>query len=148
MSNALTVGRLNFAPIQRLSIGLDDMLDELSRMTTGEIESNYPPHNLIKYNDDTFAIELAVAGFDLNDIDISLENNHLTVTGSKSEKESIESTYLHKGISSRNFVKTFTLGHHIVVNGANMKNGMLSISLVRVLPENLKSRKISISTGE
>lgn len=145
MSNTLTLGRVNFGPWNRMTIGLDEMLEELSRMTSsGDNESNYPPHNLIKFNDEAYAIEMAVAGFDLEDIDINLENNHLVVSGSKSSKDVIESTYIHKGISARDFVKTFTLGNYIEVNGANLKNGILSISLAKVLPDNMKSRKISI----
>lgn len=140
--------RWDMRPYVKLSVGLEELFDELTRMTSTVSETNYPPYNIIRYTDDTYAVELAVAGFDLDEIDINLENNHLTVVGNHKDKPTVESQYLHRGISSRNFTKTITLGNHIVVNGANMKNGMLTISLVRVLPENLKSRKIQINSNE
>lgn len=147
MSNTLTLGRINFNPLNRMTIGLDEMLEELTRMTSSGDTENYPPHNLIKINDEAYAIEMAVAGFELDDIDINLENNHLIVSGSRSSKSSVESTYIHKGIGARDFVKTFTLGNYIEVNGANLKNGILSISLARILPKNMKSQKISIKNN-
>jgi molecular chaperone IbpA len=147
----MTTERLTWdlRPYTKLSVGLDEFFDELARMSAvSQPDSNYPPYNIIKYNDDTFAIELAVAGFDLDDIDIDLEGNHLIVSGTHKVRDTLETTYIHRGISSRNFEKTITLGNHIQVNGATMKNGMLTISLVRIVPDELKRRKISITTSE
>jgi len=147
----MTAERLawDIRPYTKLSVGLDEFFDELARMSAvSQPDSNYPPYNIIKYNDDTFAIELAVAGFDLDDIDIDLEGNHLIVSGTHKVRDSLETTYIHRGISARNFEKTITLGNHIQVNGATMKNGMLTISLVRIVPDELKRRKISITTNE
>jgi len=147
----MTAERLawDLRPYTKLSVGLDEFFDELARMSAvSQPDSNYPPYNIIKYNDDTFAIELAVAGFDLDDIDIDLEGNHLIVSGTHKVRDTLETTYIHRGISSRNFEKTITLGNHIQVNGATMKNGMLTISLVRIVPDELKRRKISITTSE
>jgi molecular chaperone IbpA len=147
----MTAERLawDIRPYTKLSVGLDEFFDELARMSAvSQPDSNYPPYNIIKYNDDTYAIELAVAGFDLDDIDINLENNHLIVSGTHKVRDTLETTYIHRGISSRNFEKTITLGNHIQVNGATMKNGMLIISLVRIVPDELKRRKISITTNE
>jgi molecular chaperone IbpA len=147
----MTAERLawDLRPYTKLSVGLDEFFDELARMSAvSQPDSNYPPYNIIKYNDDTFAIELAVAGFDLDDIDIDLEGNHLIVSGTHKVRDTLEINYIHRGISSRNFEKTITLGNHIQVNGATMKNGMLTISLVRIVPDELKRRKISITTSE
>jgi molecular chaperone IbpA len=136
-------------PYTKLSVGLDEFFDELARMSAvSQPDSNYPPYNIVKYNDDTFAIELAVAGFDLDDIDIDLEGNHLIVAGTHKVRDTLEIDYIHRGISSRNFEKTITLGNHIQVNGATMKNGMLTISLIRIVPDELKRRKISITASE
>jgi molecular chaperone IbpA len=136
-------------PYTKLSVGLDDLLDELTRMTSAtQQESNYPPYNIIRYNSETYAIELAVAGFDMASINIMLEGNHLIVSGSPADRLTLDGEYIHRGISARSFIKTFTLGNYIEVNGASMKNGMLTISLVRVLPDNAVSRKISITTHE
>jgi molecular chaperone IbpA len=147
----MTAERLTWdlRPYTKLSVGLDEFFDELARMSAvSQPDSNYPPYNIIKYNDDTFAIELAVAGFDLDDIDIDLEGNHLIVSGTHTVRDTLEINYIHRGISSRNFEKTITLGNYIQVNGATMKNGMLTISLVRIVPDELKRRKISITTNE
>ena len=148
-NNTLTLGRIDFGPLTRFTVGLDEMFNDLQRINTGnQGEPNYPPYNIIKYNDDSYAIELAVAGFDLSEIDINVENNHLIITGDRIAKPSIESNYVHRGISSRNFTKTFTLGNYLEVNGATLKNGMLTISLIRIVPDNLKAKKISITSTE
>lgn len=148
MSTGL-VGRIDFGPLNRFTVGLDDMFDDLARMTLhSQQESNYPPYNIIKYNEDSFAIEVAVAGFDQSEIDVNVEHNHLTITGNRSDRTAVESTYVHRGISARNFTKTFTLGNYIEVNGATIKNGMLTVSLTRIVPEALKPRKISITSIE
>lgn len=146
MTQQLTLGRIDFAPFHRYTVGLDDLFSELSKVNSQQ-EANYPPYNIIRYNEDSYAIELAVAGFELDDIDINVEGNHLTVAGNKEVKSGVESTYLHRGISTRSFTKTFTLGNYLEVNGATLKNGMLNISLIRVLPESMKPRKISITKG-
>lgn len=149
MSTGLALGRIDFGPLNRFTVGLDDMFDDLARLTShSQQESNYPPYNIIKYNEDSYAIEVAVAGFDQSEIDVSVENNHLTITGNRSDRTPVESTYVHRGISARNFTKTFTLGNYIEVNGATIKNGMLTVSLTRIVPEALKPRKISITSIE
>lgn len=149
MNNGLTVGRIDFGPLTRFTIGLDDMFHDLARLTNNSShEPNYPPYNIIKFNDDSYAIELAVAGFDQREIDIEVEHNHLIITGNRSEKSFVDSEYVHRGISSRNFTKTFTLGNYIEISGATIKNGMLTVSLTRVMPESLKPRKISITNTE
>lgn len=149
MTTGLTVGRIDFAPLTRFTVGLDDMFNDLARITTHpQQESNYPPYNIIKYNEDSYAIEVAVAGFDQSEIDVNVENNHLTISGNRTERSSVDSTYVHRGISARNFTKTFTLGNYIEVNGATIKNGMLTVSLTRIVPDALKPRKISITSIE
>jgi len=144
-STGLTVGRIDFGPFNRFTIGLDEMFDDLAKMH-GYNDSNYPPYNIIKYSDDSYAIEVAVAGFDQSEIDINVENNHLVISGTRSDRLTTGPTYLHRGISARDFVKTFTLGNYIEVNGATIKNGMLTVSLSRIVPEALKPRKIAITS--
>lgn len=144
----LTVGRIDFGPLTRFSVGLDDIFHDLAKLTNTSQEANYPPYNIIKYNDESYAIEIAVAGFEQSEIDINIENNHLIITGDRSDRNGIESNYVHRGISSRNFTKTFTLGNYIEVSNATMKNGMLTINLIRVIPEALKPKKISITNTE
>jgi molecular chaperone IbpA len=148
MNNSLTLGRIDFGPLHRFTVGFDEVLNELNRLGShGNQDSSYPPYNIIKHDDDNFTIELAVAGFDQSEIDISVENNQLKISGTQSKRdaEAKTSEFLHRGISGRDFNKTFTLGSYIKVNGADLKNGVLTVTLERVVPEALKPRKIAIT---
>lgn len=144
-SNALTVGRIDFAPFNKFAVGFDEVFDRLVRSHEQLVnQHNYPPYNIIKYSQNEYGLEIAVAGFELDEIDIGVEGNVLTVTGEKAEKKE-EITYIHKGISDRSFKRSLQLGDHIVVRDAVIKNGMLVIKLERELPEAMKPRKIAIT---
>jgi molecular chaperone IbpA len=148
MNNALSLGRLDFGPLHRFTIGFDEVLNELNRIGTHQ-DSGYPPYNIIKNNDDHFTIELAVAGFDQSEIDISVENNQLKISGTQNGRDDASKPpeYVHRGISSRSFNKIFTLGSYIKVTSADLKNGVLTVSLEREVPEALKPRKIAITSA-
>ena len=133
------------AQLHRHSIGFDQMFDQLNRtFASSKADGNYPPHNLVKLDENHYAIELAVAGFSEKEIDVELKDNVLTVKGEQSKTED-EIEYLHKGISTRNFVRTFPLAEHIEVRGATVRNGILAIALEQVIPEADKPKKIAIS---
>lgn len=117
------------------------MFDELSRNTVNNT-NNYPPHNIVQIDDNNFLIEIAVAGFKQENLDIQLKDSVLTVSGKKEDAR----TYSHKGISSREFTRTFTLGEHVHVNGADLEDGILAIKLERVIPEEERPRKIEIGS--
>ena len=122
-------------------VGFERLFDELSRNTVNNT-NNYPPHNMVQIDEDNFLIEIAVAGFKHENLDIQLKDSILTVTGKKEDTR----TYSHKGISSREFIRTFTLGEHVQVNGADLEDGILAIKLERVIPEEERPRKIEIGT--
>jgi len=126
-------------------IGFDSILNKLNHSSQTNI-SNYPPYNLIKTGDDTFLIELAVAGFDEEDFDIELHDGILTIKADVGEIES-STNYLHKGIAARNFVRKFTLVNTIEVTGVSLRQGMLTVQLHNVIPEERKPKKIPISKG-
>lgn len=105
--------------------------------------SNYPPHNSIKYDDNTYGIEIAVAGFEQDELSVQINQNILTVVGAKIDSEE-PGIYLHRGLATRDFTQKFTLAEHMVVNGATCKNGVLHIDIRRVLPDALKPREIQI----
>lgn len=115
---------------------LFDLLDERSQKS-----QHYPPHNVIKIDEENYLIELAVAGFSKKDIDINLEKNKLVISGKKDIPETV---YIHQGISNRSFEKTFMLAQDVQVSGATYADGILGIDLKRVIPEEFKPRKISI----
>ena len=129
--------------IHRQTIGFDRMFEELNRTFANSRQDNYPPHNVVKLDDTHYVIEVAVAGFAEDEIDVELKENVLTVRGEQSKKEQ-EVEYLHKGISARNFVRTFPLAEHIEVRGATVQNGILAIALEQVVPEENKPKKIEI----
>lgn len=124
-------------------IGFDNTLEKLynKTLTVGTVQ-NYPPYNIIKNSDDHYLIQIAVAGFSKDDIDIIVKGDHLTITGNP--KEYTEQVYLHKGISSKSFERKFTLADTIQVLEADIQNGMLLIRLRNNIPEYKKERKITI----
>ena len=138
----MQVGHYSYIPRQ-FFIGFDDLFNLLESQPW-KAEANtfgtYPPHNVIKIDDDNYTIEFAVAGFKPEDIDLEVMDSMLRITGGKKD----EREYSHKGISSKNFFKTLTLADYVVVTGSTLEDGILSIHLKRELPESKKPRKISI----
>ena len=124
------------------AIGFDRTLQLLERADV-QSNSNYPPYNIVKVDEENFQIELAVAGFNKKEISISKEKEVLSIEGKQEEGDELE--YVHKGLASRSFKRTFTLADDIVVKGADMKNGILSVSLERIVPEEDKPQEIKIS---
>lgn len=139
-----TLTSTDLAPFYRNAIGIDslfDRLDHLNRVSEGS--TNYPPYNIIKHSEDEYSIEVAVAGFAEGEVDISFKDGQVVIEGNKTDEESA-AEYLHKGISGRKFVRTFQLAEYIEVKSATMENGILTVSLVRLLPERLQPKKIEI----
>jgi molecular chaperone IbpA len=148
MTRELTLRTLDLPSIHKFGIGFDNILDELMRVNAQQSNTNYPPYNIIKHSEDAFAIEVAVAGFSEGDINITLEKNVLTIKGEQTpalEELENEVEYLHRGISSRSFNRTFTLADHVKVLGAKAENGILVIELERQVPEEQKPKTIAIT---
>ena len=141
----LTLRSLDIPSIHKFAVGFDQMFDELLRQTAGSNSANYPPYNVVKHSEDKFSIELAVAGFKEGDIDITVEKNQLTVKGEKAIELNENVEYLHRGISARNFQRSWTLADHVEVAGAEVRDGILTIQLERQVPEEQKPKKIAIT---
>jgi molecular chaperone IbpA len=140
-----TLHTLDLPALHRHAIGFDNLFEQLNRtFANSKTDGNYPPHNVVKLDDTHYVIEVAVAGFNEDEIDVELKENVLTVKGEQAKKET-EIEYLHKGISARNFVRTFPLAEHIEVRGATVKNGILAVALEQVVPEEQKAKKIAIT---
>ena len=133
----------NFGKSFPFAIGFDRTLQLLERANQSPTNTSYPPYNIVKHDAENFSIELALAGFDKKDITISKEKEVLNIEGKQKEGETLE--YVHRGLASRSFKRTFTLADDIVVKGADMKNGILSVSLERIVPEEDKPQEIKIS---
>jgi molecular chaperone IbpA len=124
-------------------IGFDRALDTWSHAQTVSSATNYPPYNVIKVDEDNFVVELAVAGFAKTDIDVSTADGKLTVKGELNTEDS-DSKFIHRGIAARKFTREWALGEYMEVKAAELKDGMLKIDIVRILPEEKKPKTIKI----
>ncbi len=139
---------LDLNPFYRNSIGFNQLFDRITSNIDTASQS-YPPYNIIKQNDENYLIEIAAAGFLKPDVEITMENGTLTVTGKQIKKVDGEDEangieYLHRGLSSRNFERTFNLAEYVEVKSADMNNGILSIHLEKKIPEAMKPKTIEI----
>jgi molecular chaperone IbpA len=130
--------------LNRALIGFDSMFDTLERRFQNQLATNYPPFNVVKWSEDSYEIQLAVTGFEKDEIAVEVEQSQLTIRGESKVEGNDETVYLHRGLATRDFEKTFTLAEHMEVKGAEIKNGMLMIKIIRNLPESAKPRVIDI----
>ena len=137
---------LDFSPLFRTAIGFDRLARMLETARTAPDAQSYPPYNIEKTGEDSYVLTMAVAGFGPNDIEVVVRENTLTVSGRAPQPEEGRS-FLHRGIAGRAFERRFVLADHIVVEGANLENGLLQLSLRRVVPEALKPRRIAVQAG-
>lgn len=138
----------DLTPFHRATVGFDRLFDDLDRQFANSANLGYPPYNILKLDENNYTIELAVAGFSMDELNITQTQNELLVEGVPYAKETNNSGYLHKGIANRSFKRLFTLADHVEVKSATLDLGILSIDLERVVPEELKPRKISIETRD
>jgi molecular chaperone IbpA len=137
----------DFTPYRRSTIGFDRLFEFLENANREQAD-NYPPYDIEKLSDDRYRITLAVAGFAPGDIDITARQNLLTITGRKAETRSRDGNYVHMGIATRAFERRFELADFVRVENAEMRDGLLSVELVREIPDAMKPRKIEINGGE
>lgn len=135
----------DYAPLFRSSVGFDRVFNLLENAQRARSISDWPPYDIVKTGDDTYRISVAVAGFSHADLTLTFQSNLLTVSGNKGETQG--DGYLHRGIAGRPFEHRFELADHVRVSGAGLENGLLSIDLVREIPEAMKPRKIEIQTA-
>ena len=148
---------LDLTPFHRATIGFDQLFNELDRTFTNSVNTGYPPYNIVQIDEDNYQIELAVAGFHMEELSITLNRNELIIEGNPTFKDSIDEShiewkhaeepkhFLHKGIANRTFIRTFKIAEHMEVKAADLELCILRITLVRNLPEELQPKKISIS---
>lgn len=141
---------MDFSPLYRASVGFDRLLKSLDAASRVEESAfSYPPYNIEKVSDDAYRIVMAVAGFSEDELEITAKENSLVISGRKEKAEDEnEAKYLHRGIAYRAFERRFDLADHIKVTGAKLENGLLSVELVREIPEAMKPRTIAITTSE
>ncbi len=141
MTNSNAISRITWP--RSSFVGFDRIWNELDTALTNSVDNTnvFPRHNIVKIDESSFEIELALAGYDQDDLNVELEEGMLVISGEK-EDDSVE--YLHKGISTKKFRRTFRLAEHVVVSGAKFVNGLLAISLVQEVPEEKKAQTIDI----
>jgi len=136
---------IDLTPLYRSVVGFDRLADLLDSAST-EAASGYPPYNIERTAENAYRIEIAVAGFKAEDLNIEVKENLLTVQGRKAANDEAK-RYLHRGLAERNFERRFQLADYVVVEDAQLANGLLAISLKRELPEALKPRRVEIGTA-
>lgn len=137
----------DFTPLYRTSVGFDRLANLLASAKRVEQGNSYPPYNIRSTGENRYQITMAVAGFSDAELDISSEQNTLTVSGNRDEEEAAENEFLYRGIASRSFQRKFNLADHVRVTGAELEHGLLHVFLERELPEAMKPRSIEISTA-
>jgi molecular chaperone IbpA len=138
---------IDFTPLYRSAVGFDRMANLLeSAARTGE-PGGWPPYNIETTGENAYRIEIAVAGFKPDELNIEVKENLLTVTGRRTANDESERTFLHRGLAERDFERRFQLADYVVVTEAGLNNGLLTIALKRELPEALKPRRIEINAG-
>ncbi len=137
-----------FNSLRPFSIGFDDMFDQFESMlgNGGMVQSNYPPYNIRKAGKDKYAIEVAVAGFNKNDVEVEFEDKLLTVRTKKVNKavEKDGGEIIHKGISQRSFTRSFTIADDVKISDAQLQDGLLTVNCEKILPEHKKKKIIPI----
>ena len=137
---------IDFSPLYRSAVGFDRLAALLDAAAAQEGAAGYPPYNIERTDENAYRIEIAVAGFKPEELNIEVKENLLTVQGRKTANDEARQ-YLHRGLAERNFERRFQLADYVVVTDAALDNGLLSISLKRELPEALKPRRIEINAG-
>jgi molecular chaperone IbpA len=138
---------LDLPAIYKATVGFDRLFEEMDRQFANSASNGYPPYNVAQLEDNEWMISLAVAGFGMDNLDITHEKNVLSIEGiAPKGEESVN--YLHKGIAGRNFRKEFTLADHVEVENATLDNGILNVHLKREVPEELQPKKIKINSGD
>ena len=140
---------LDLSPFYRNSIGVDKLFDRMMHQidtAAGSSSTNYPPYNIVKTGDNTYEIQIAVAGFTQGEVVVNVNEGQLVVTGEKLSTDLPEGhTYEHQGISARRFIRTFTLADYVEVTNAVSRDGILTVKLERQVPEAMKPKTIAIS---
>jgi len=139
MTQLRTIDTAALAQLSKALVGFD-------RYFTAPHHSNgnYPPHNIVKYDDTHYGIEVAVAGFAKEEVTVEVDQDQLTIRGEKTRYDTDTVEYLHRGLAARDFEQTFTLAEYMEVRGAKVENGMLQIDIQRIVPEALKPRQIEV----
>lgn len=130
--------------LNRALIGFDQLFDNLERRYANTATNNYPPYNVARLQENLYEIEMAVTGFEKDEIKVTVEQNELTIVGQRNKSDDVTVEFIHRGLALRDFERKFTLAEHMNIVSAQVKNGVLQIRIERVIPEALKARVIDV----
>jgi molecular chaperone IbpA len=147
MTQLLRIDTNALHQLNRALIGFDRLFDDFENRWANSVQTNYPPHNVLRTSDSTYEIQLAITGFSKEEISVEVNQDHLVVRGERLRDDDADHQYLYRGLATRDFQKIFPLADHVEVKSSSIKNGILTIYLERIIPESLKPRIIPI-TGE
>jgi molecular chaperone IbpA len=134
------------AALNRALVGFDAIFNNFERRFANQINNNYPPHNVVKIDEENYEIHLAVTGFEPKEVSVELDQNTLVVKGEREDTDIADEQYIYRGLAARNFTRGFLLPEHFEVEDAQIKNGVLKVSLKHVVPEALKPRQIKVKS--
>lgn len=143
MTQLVRLDTQSLANLNRALIGFDTLFDNFENRFANQINSNYPPYNILKQGEDRYEIQIAVTGFSPDEISVQIDQDQLIIKGQSTNNDE-DTTYLHRGLAQRDFTRVFALAEHIEVGEASIKNGVLKIAVTRVVPESLKPRILKI----
>jgi molecular chaperone IbpA len=138
------LARFDTNALNKALLGFDTMFNDFEHRFANQINNSYPPYNILKHNEDSYDLEIAVTGFAPEEITVEIDQNQLVVKGERIRDESTETQYLHRGLAARDFTRSWTLAEHMVVGEGRIKNGVLTVSLAREVPEALKPRVLKL----
>jgi molecular chaperone IbpA len=136
--------RFDTNALNRALLGFDTMFNDFENRFANQINNTYPPYNILKHDEDSYEIEIAVTGFEKSEITVEIDQSQLIVKGQRKEVELEEPTYLHRSLATRDFTRSWTLAEHMEVGEGRVKNGVLTIELKRIVPEALKPRVLKL----
>jgi molecular chaperone IbpA len=136
--------RFDANALNRALLGFDTLFEDFEHRFSNQINSNYPPFNVLKHDENTYEIEIAVTGFEPDEVTVEVDQNQLVVKGQRNNAGDTEPQYLQRGLATRDFTRSWTLAEHMEVGEGRIKNGVLTIELNRVVPEYLKPRVVNI----
>lgn len=136
--------RFDTNALNKALLGFDSLFNDIEGRFANQVNNNYPPYNILKHSEDSYELEVAVTGFTQDEITVEIDQNQLVVRGERVRDETTDAQYIHRGLATRDFTRSWTLAEHMEVGEGRIKNGVLTIELKRIVPEALKPRVLKI----
>lgn len=137
--------RFDTNALNKALLGFDQLFENFEQRFANQINNNYPPYNIVKKDENNYELEIAVTGFAPEEVTVEIDQNQLVVKGERKREDDTDTQFIHRGLATRDFTRTWTLAEHMEVHTGSIKNGVLRVSIQRVVPEALKPRQLKIT---